>query len=92
MTTPYHDHNEQEHQDGYDRYQRGHYRMMELVSTDHSNTFDHVKLAESYQTLDADLTDYIVSFAFGDTYTRTSLTPPAERPPTPFSAPVAACW
>src|SRR2546427_7772285 len=30
-----------------DRYQRGLDRMMELVSAEHSNTFDHVKLVES---------------------------------------------
>lgn len=29
---------------------------------------------ESYKTLDPDLSDYIVSFAFGDIYSRTSLT------------------
>ena len=57
-----------------DRYQRGLDRMMELVSAEHSNTFDHVKLVESYKTLDPDLSDYIVSFAFGDIYSRTSLT------------------
>ena len=57
-----------------DRYQRGLDRMMELVSTEHTNTFDHAKLVESYKTLDADLPDYIVSFAFGDIYSRTSLT------------------
>lgn len=57
-----------------DRYQRGLDRMMELVSAEHSNTFDHVKLVESYQSLDADLSDYIVSFAFGDIYSRDSLT------------------
>ncbi|MEZ7236529.1 carboxymuconolactone decarboxylase family protein [Rhodococcus sp. GXMU-t2271] len=57
-----------------DRYQRGLDRMMELVSTEHSGTFDHVKLVESYKTLDPDLSDYIVSFAFGDIYSRTSLT------------------
>lgn len=56
-----------------DRYQRGLDRMMELVSPEHSNTFDHVKLVESYKDLDADLSDYIVSFAFGDIYSRTSL-------------------
>ena len=32
-----------------DRYQRGLDRMMELVSAGHSNTFDHVTLAESYK-------------------------------------------
>ena len=47
-----------------DRYQRGLDRMMELVSAGHSNTFDHVKLVESYKSLDPDLSDYIVSFAF----------------------------
>ena len=57
-----------------DRYQRGLDRMMELVSTEHSGTFDHVKLVESYKTLDPELSDYIVSFAFGDIYSRTSLT------------------
>ena len=31
-----------------DRYQRGLDRMMELVSPEHSNTFDHAKLVESY--------------------------------------------
>ena len=53
-----------------DRYQRGLDRMMELVSTEHTNTFDHAKLVESYQSLDEDLSDYIVSFAFGDIYSR----------------------
>lgn len=38
-----------------DRYQRGLDRMMELVSPEHSNTFDHVKLVESYKSLDPDL-------------------------------------
>ena len=57
-----------------DRYQRGLDRMMELVSTEHTNTFDHAKLVESYKALDPDLPDYIVSFAFGDIYSRTSLT------------------
>jgi 4-carboxymuconolactone decarboxylase len=57
-----------------DRYQRGLDRMMELVSTEHTNTFDHAKLVESYQALDAELGDYIVSFAFGDIYSRHSLT------------------
>ena len=57
-----------------DRYQRGLDRMMELVSTEHTNTFDHAKLVESYSALDPDLPDYIVSFAFGDIYSRTSLT------------------
>jgi 4-carboxymuconolactone decarboxylase len=57
-----------------DRYQRGLDRMMELVSTEHANTFDHVKLVESYKDLDPDLSDYIVSFAFGDIYSRTALT------------------
>jgi len=60
-----------------DRYQRGLDRMMELVSTEHTNTFDHVKLVEFYKSLDEDLSDYIVSFAFGDIYSRTSLM--AER-------------
>jgi len=57
-----------------ERQQRGLDRMMELVSAEQSNTFDHVKLIESYKELDADLSDYILSFAFGDIYTRTSLT------------------
>lgn len=57
-----------------ERYQRGLDRMMELVSGSPSNTFDHVKLVESYKSLDPDLSDYIVSFAFGDIYSRTSLT------------------
>ena len=57
-----------------DRYQRGMDRMMELVSTEHTGTFDHAKLVESYQDLDSELTDYIVSFAFGDIYSRKSLT------------------
>jgi 4-carboxymuconolactone decarboxylase len=57
-----------------ERYQRGLDRMMELVSAEqHSKTFDHVKLVESYRSLDPDLSDYIVSFAFGDIYSRTSL-------------------
>lgn len=46
-----------------DRYQRGLDRMMELVSAGHSNTFDHVRLVESYKSLDPELSDYIVSFA-----------------------------
>jgi 4-carboxymuconolactone decarboxylase len=53
-----------------ERYQRGLDRMMELVSGGPSNTFDHVKLVESYKSLSADLSDYIVSFAFGDIYSR----------------------
>ena len=57
-----------------ERYQRGLDRMMDLVSPDQSHTFDHVKLVEKYEKLDADLSDYIVSFAFGDIYSRTSLT------------------
>ena len=57
-----------------DRYQRGLNRMMELVSTEHANTFDHVKLVEAYKDLDPDLSDYIVSFAFGNIYSRTLLT------------------
>jgi len=57
-----------------ERYQRGLDRMMELVSSKKSNTFDHVKLVESYKSLDPDLSDYIVSFAFGDIYSRKSLT------------------
>ena len=51
-----------------DRYQRGLDRMMELVSAEHANTFDHAKLVESYRELDPELADYIVSFAFGDIY------------------------
>jgi len=57
-----------------DRFQRGMDRMMELVSTQHSGTFDHAKLVESYKDLDPELLDYIVSFAFGDIYSRESLT------------------
>lgn len=57
-----------------DRYQRGLDRMMELVSTDHAATFDHAKLVDSYRDLDEHLADYIVSFAFGDIYSRDSLT------------------
>ena len=57
-----------------DRYQRGLDRMMELVSGSPANTFDHVKLVESYKSLDPELSDYIVSFAFGAIYSRTSLT------------------
>lgn len=57
-----------------ERYQRGLDRMMELVGTPQENTFDHVKLVESYKDLDPDLSDYIISFAFGDIYSRTSLT------------------
>ena len=49
-----------------ERYQRGLDRMMELVSAKQNNTFDHVKLVESYNGLDPDLSNYIVSFAFGD--------------------------
>lgn len=56
-----------------DRYQRGLDRMMELVSAEHSNTYDHAKLVESYRDIDPDLHEYIVSFAFGDIYSRTSL-------------------
>ena len=41
-----------------DRYQRGLDRMMELVSAEHSNTFDHAKLVESYKSLDPDLAEY----------------------------------
>jgi 4-carboxymuconolactone decarboxylase len=48
--------------------------MMELVSTEHSGTFDHAKLVDSYRELDADLADYIISFAFGDLYSRSALT------------------
>ena len=55
------------------RYQRGLDRMMELVAGGPSNTFDHAKLVESYKSLDPDLSDYIISFAFGDSYSRTSL-------------------
>ncbi|NNH78296.1 carboxymuconolactone decarboxylase family protein [Acinetobacter sp. ANC 5380] len=57
-----------------ERYQRGLDRMLELVGTPQENTFDHVKLVESYKELDADLSDYIISFAFGDIYSRKSLT------------------
>ena len=57
-----------------DRHQRGLDRMMELVPSEHAGTFDHAELVESYQELDPDLADYIVSFAFGDIYSRTGLT------------------
>ena len=57
-----------------DRFQRGMDRMLELVSSEHAGTFDHAKLVESYRDLDPGLADYIVSFAFGDIYSRTSLT------------------
>ncbi|EMR4053837.1 carboxymuconolactone decarboxylase family protein [Acinetobacter baumannii] len=57
-----------------ERFQRGLDRMMELVGTPQENTYDHVKLVESYKDLDPELSDYIVSFAFGDIYSRTSLT------------------
>jgi len=57
-----------------DRYQRGLARMTELVSPEHPDTFDPAKLAESYRDLDDHLADYIVSFAFGDIYTRDALT------------------
>ena len=55
-----------------DRYQRGLDRMTELVSAEHSNTFGHAKLVESYKSLVPDLPDYIISFAFGG---------PRGRPP-----------
>lgn len=57
-----------------ERYQRGLDRMKELLPPEGSSTFDHAKLVESARELDADLPDYIVSFAFGDIYSRTSLT------------------
>lgn len=57
-----------------ERYQRGLDRMMEMVSPEHANTFDHAKLVEFAREMDAELPDYIVSFAFGDIYSRTSLT------------------
>lgn len=38
-----------------------------------SNTYDHAKLVDSYKDLDPLLYDYIVSFAFGDIYSRDSL-------------------
>ncbi len=57
-----------------ERYQNGLDRMMELVTGSPSNTYDHVKLVESYKDLDPNLSDYIVSFAFGDIYSRSSLT------------------
>jgi 4-carboxymuconolactone decarboxylase len=44
--------------------------MMELVSAGHANTFDHVKLVESYKSLDPDLSDYIVSFAYERSHVR----------------------
>ncbi|GAB3940966.1 carboxymuconolactone decarboxylase family protein [Corynebacterium tapiri] len=58
-----------------ERFQRGMDRMMDLVSGGPSDSFDHAKLVESYKELDPMLSDYIVSFAFGDIYTRDSLTP-----------------
>ncbi len=57
-----------------DRYQRGLERMMELVSPEHAGSYDHAKLVDSYRALDEHLADYIVSFAFGDIYSRDSLT------------------
>lgn len=56
-----------------ERYQRGIDRMMDLVPRGHADAPDHLKLVESLKELDADLPDYIVSFAFGDIYSRTSL-------------------
>lgn len=56
-----------------ERYQRGLERMLELVGTPQENTFDHVKLVESYKELDSEFSDYIISFAFGDIYTRDCL-------------------
>lgn len=56
-----------------ERYQRGLERMLELVGIPQENTFDHVKLVESYKELDSELSDYIISFAFGDIYTRDCL-------------------
>ncbi|MFY2787384.1 hypothetical protein [Rhodococcus sp. MALMAid1271] len=53
-----------------DRYQRGMDRMMDLVAGGQANTFDHAKLVESYKDLDPELADYIISFAFGDIYSR----------------------
>ncbi|QCP07266.1 carboxymuconolactone decarboxylase family protein [Micrococcus luteus] len=55
-----------------ERFDRGMARMMELVG-DGAGTFDHAKLVESYRDVDPELSDYIVSFAFGDIYSRTSL-------------------
>lgn len=56
-----------------ERYQRGLARMMELVAGSPAHSFDHAKLVESYESLDPELSDYIVSFAFGDIYSRTGL-------------------
>jgi 4-carboxymuconolactone decarboxylase len=56
-----------------ERYQRGLERMLELNAAESAETSDHVKLVESLKAVDADLPDYIVSFAFGDIYSRTSL-------------------
>jgi 4-carboxymuconolactone decarboxylase len=56
-----------------ERYQRGLERMLELNAAASAETSDHVKLVESLKAVDADLPDYIVSFAFGDIYSRTSL-------------------
>lgn len=47
--------------------------MMELVAGGQSNTCDHAKLVESYKDLGPLLSDDIVSFAFGDIYSRDSL-------------------
>lgn len=57
-----------------ERFKRGLDRMMELVPGTPSSSFDHAKLVESYKDLDSELSDYIVSFAFGDIYSRQSLT------------------
>lgn len=56
-----------------ERFQKGLDRMMELVAGCQSNTCDHAKLVDSYKDLDPLLYDYIVSFAFGDIYSRDSL-------------------
>ncbi len=57
-----------------ERFARGMSRMMELVG-DGAGSFDHARLVESYRDVDPQLSDYIVSFAFGDIYSRTALTP-----------------
>ena len=47
---------------------------MELVSPEHAASYDHAKLVDSYRSIDEHLADYIVSFAFGDIYSRDTLT------------------
>lgn len=49
-------------------------RMQELASSEYPNAFVPHELAYSFEDLDPDLSDYIVSFAFGDIYSRENLT------------------